>query len=175
MNWIKKIFNLNNKETLIYSLEKIYNDLKIKNSDKDEHWLLANTWMARYGNWEVSKQKGPEWIRYVAYKDTFQFSLLDFPKSIRAFSLFMVYKELGEAEAVSVMEEANQLMTEILKIQMQPNLIDEYKVRNPFTWSEIHAEKEEAKYSLLYFLKASDHLNKHPEERERVIKEMEDL
>lgn len=175
MSWIKKFLSGDEKENLIYSLEQSYNDLKTKNPDKDEHWLLINTYMARYGNWEASKQKGSELMKYISFKDTFQFSLLETPKSIRALALFLVYKELGEKEAESTVEEFNQLYGFIYKIYEEQKLLEEYQKRNPLTWGEVQNEKDESVYGLYGFLKSSDYLNKHPEEMEKVMKEMEDL
>jgi len=175
MNWIKKMLGDNDKETLITSLEQIYNDLKAKNSDKDEHWLLINTWIMRYGDWEASKQKDPKVMKYISFKDTFQFSLLETPKSIRALALFLVYKELGEKEAESTDKEFNHLYGLIQQIYERRDLLEEYKNRNPFTWNEIQTEKDESIYGLYGFLKSSDYLNKHPEEMEKVMKEMENF
>lgn len=175
MNWIKKILGGKNKETIISSLEQIYNDLKTKNPDKDEHWLLINTYMGRYGNWEVAKQKGPELMKYIAFKDTFQYSLLDSPKSIRGLALFLSYKERGDKENEGDVEESAQIVGLIQKIYEEQRLLEEYKKRNPFTWNEVQSEKDESVYGLYGFLKSSDYLNKHPEEMEKVMKEMGNL
>jgi len=78
-------------ENIIKSLEQTYFDLKKDNPDRDEHWLLANTWLNSYGSTKQAKQKGIEWAKFVAYKDTLQFSILEPPKSIRALALFLVY------------------------------------------------------------------------------------
>jgi hypothetical protein len=174
MNWIKKILNGDEKENLIYLLEQIYNDLKTRNPDKDEHWLLINTYMARYGNWEASKQKGQELMKYISFKDTFQYSLLDFPKSIRGLTLFLSYKERGNKEIEDEVEESAQIVGLIQKIYEEKKLLEEYQKRNPLTWSEVHNEKDESVYGLYGFLKSSDYLNKHPEEMEKVMREMEE-
>jgi len=83
-------------ESLIRSLEKTYSSLRKRHPDQDEHWLLANTWLEKYGSTEESKQKGPDLTRFIAYKDTITFSVLEPPNSIRGLALFLVYKELGE-------------------------------------------------------------------------------
>ncbi|MFA4999435.1 MAG: hypothetical protein WC519_01775 [Parcubacteria group bacterium] len=176
MNWIKKILGgRTDKETLTCSLEQIYDNLKKNNPNKDEHWLLANTWMARYGDLEASKQKGLKLTKYIAYKDTFQFSILDTPKSIRALVLFLIYKELGEKAAESDAEEFAQIMKPLQKFQGGGKLIEEYKHKNPFTWNEIQTEGDESIYGLYGFLNATDYLDKNPEEMERVMKEVENL
>lgn len=175
MNWIKKIFRGESKESLMDSFVQIYNDLKSKNPDKDEHWLLAHTWLTRYGDWEASKQKGPRLTRFIAYKETFQYSLLDSPKSINGLVLYLVYKELGEKEAESRAEEFGLLVNEIEDVLANGNLLDIYKVKNPFTWKEAEQEGDESMHGLLGFLKAADHLNKNPDEQERAVKELERL
>lgn len=175
MNWIKKILGGTDNKTLIHSLEQIYNDLRDKNHDKDEHWLLANVWLMRYRNRPEAKEKGKKLMRFIAYKDTFSFSMLDTPKSIRGLALFLVYKELGEQEAVDGAEEFAQIMESVQKIEGGDRLMNEYKQKNPFTWDEIQAEKDESVYGLYGFLKAADHLNKNPEEQKRVMKEIENL
>jgi hypothetical protein len=87
-------------ERLIRTLEETYFDLRSKNPDRDEHWLLANTWLKRYGASKQARQKGLKWTKFVAYKETLQFSILQSPKSIRTLALFLVYKELGEQQAI---------------------------------------------------------------------------
>jgi hypothetical protein len=114
-------------------------------------------------------------MKYIAYKDTFQYSLLDTPKSIRGLALFLSYKERGDKEIESEIEESAQIVGLIQKIHEEHNLLEEYKKRNPFTFNEVQAEKDESIYGLYGFLKASDYLNKHPEEEEKVMKEIENL
>lgn len=175
MNWIKKILGGSNKENLISLLEQIYNDLKIKNPDKDEHWLLANTWMVRYGDWEASRQKGSKLTKYIAYTTTFPYSFLDTPKSIRGLALFLSYKERGDEEDENEIEESAEIMGLIQCTQESNKLLEKYKDKNPFTWNEIQTEKDESIYGLCGFLKSADFLNKNPREQDQIIKEMENL
>lgn len=70
-------------ETLILLLERSYTRLRQQNPDRDEHELLANTWLARYGSSKQAKKEGAAWAKFVAYKDTLSFSSLEAPKSIR--------------------------------------------------------------------------------------------
>lgn len=176
MNWFKEIISDRaNRETMIHSLEQIYSDLKNKNPDKDEHWLLINTWMARYGNWEASKIKGPKLIAYIAYKDTFQFSFLDTPKSIRGLILYLAYKELGEKEAENDTKEYAQIIEPFLRIQGSGRLLNEYKRRNPYTFNEIETEKDNSIHSRYGFLKIADYFDKNPEKQEQAMEELKDL
>jgi len=155
--------------------QPIYNSLRSKNPGRDEHWILANTWLERYGNWEASKKKGSELTRFIAYKDTFQFSLLDSPKSIQSLTLYLIYKELGDKEAEGNEKEFGELTEEIRQAQDNGTLLEVYKKKNPFTWSEIEREGNESIYGLYGFLKATDHLNKNPDERERIMEELKRL
>lgn len=171
MNWVKKISGRTDREELIHSLEQIYNGLKAKNPDKDEHWLLINTWMARYENWEASKQKGPKLTKFIAYKDTLQFSFLDTPKSIRGLILYLIYKELGEKEAKNDAKEFEQIIKPFLRIQGSGDLLNEYRKRNPVTFNEIEAEKDDSIYSRYSFLETADYFDKNPEKQEQAMKE----
>jgi hypothetical protein len=143
-------------DNLIKSLEQTYFDLKKKNPDRDEHWLLANTWLIRYGSSKQAKQKGAEWTKFVAYKDTLQFSILEPPKSIRALALFLVFQELGEQQAIYYVSEFSQIMEPIMPIiesYESRAFADKYKERNPRTWEENQVEDDSSHWSrMLYFL-----------------------
>jgi len=156
-------------ENLIKSLEQAYFDLRKKNPTRDEHWFLANTWSKRYGPTEQAKQKGAEWAKFVAYKDTHAFSILEPPKSIRGLALFLVYKELGEQQALYYNSEFSQIMEPITKSKESHVFLDKYKERNPRTWKENQAE-DGSTYSLYWFLKGLELEQEHPEEAEEALK-----
>ena len=140
-------------ENLVKSLEQIYFDLREKNPDRDEHWFLANTWLIRYGSSKQAKQKGAEWTKFVAYKDTLQFSILEPPKSIRALALFLVYMELGEQQAIYHTSEFSQIMEPITEGQEIHVSADKYKERNPRTWKENQVQDDSSRWSrMLYWL-----------------------
>jgi hypothetical protein len=140
-------------EGLIRALEQIYFDLKKKSPDRDEHWFLANTWLKRYGSTKQAKQNGADWTKFVAYKDTLRFSILEPPKSIRGLALFLVYMELGEKQALCYADEFSQLMEPVMEISGTPVFLDKYKQRNPGTWEENQVEDESSQYSrMLYWL-----------------------
>jgi hypothetical protein len=140
-------------ENLIKSLEQIYFDLRKNNPDRDEHWFLANTWSKRYGSSKQAKQKGAEWTKFVAYKDTLQFSILEPPQSIRGLALFLVYKELGEQQAMYYVSEFSQIMEPITENQEIHISADKYKERNPRTWEENRVKDDSSYWSrMLYFL-----------------------
>ena len=67
------------------------------------------------------------------------------------------------------------LFTSLSENLEQPNLIERYKVKNPYTWNEIQAEKGGTEYSLLYTLKGFEHWFSSHENREQIIKEMGEI
>ena len=159
-------------ENLIKSLEQTYFDLRKNHPDWDEHSFLANTWLKRYGSTEQAKQKGTELMTFISYKDTYQFAILDSPKSIRGLALFLVYKELGEELAIFYVSEFDLIMESIIKSKEQRTFLDKYKEKNPRTWKENQVENE-SPYSLYWFLKVLEFEQEHPEEAEKLVKEIE--
>lgn len=159
-------------ENLIIELEQTYFDLRKMHPDRDEHWFLANTWLKRYGSTEQAKQKSPELMKFIAYKDTHQFSILEQPKSIRGLALFLVYKELGEQQAMLYAIEFAQIMEPIIKSKENHVFLNKYKERNPRTWKENQVE-DDSPFSLYYFLKGLEFEQEHPEEAEKLWKEIE--
>lgn len=139
-------------EELIQAVGKVYSDLRQKNPDRDEHWLLASTWLERYGCGEEAKEKGAEWARFTAYKDTIEFSMLDSPDSARALALFLAFKELGEDAARRYEREFFQLMQPVMRSRDSRLFIEEYKKKNPQTWEEVQAE-DNSEYSLYWFFR----------------------
>lgn len=139
-------------EALIKSLEETYFDLRKSNPERDEHWFLANTWLKRYGSTDEAKQKGAEWARFTAYRDTHQFAILEPPKSIRGLALLLVYKDFGEQQAKHYESELFQIMEPIIQSKKSRVFLDQYQQRNPLTWKEIQLD-EEANYSLYWFFR----------------------
>jgi hypothetical protein len=159
-------------ENLIKNLEQTYFDLKKNHPDRDEHWLLANTWLKRYGSTKEAKQKGPKKMKFIAYKDTHLFSILSPPKSIRGLALFLVYKELGVQQAIYYNSEYSGIMEPIIKSKEMHIFLDKYKERNPRTWEENQVE-DASSYSLYCSLKGLEFEQEHPEETEKLWKEIE--
>lgn len=139
-------------ENLIKSLEKTYFDLRKKHPDKDEHWFLANTWLKKYGSGEEAKEKGAEWAKFTAYKETHQFSILEPPESIRGLALILVYTKLGEQQAKHYESEFSRIMDQTMKSRINHVFLDEYKKRNPLTWKEVQVV-DNSSYSLYWFFK----------------------
>jgi len=139
-------------EDLIKSLEQTYFDLRQKHPDRDEHWFLANTWLERYGSDEEAKEKGTKWAKFTAYKETFEYAILEPPESIRALALILVFREKGEEEARQYESEFFRLMEPIVKSKENRVFIDEYKKRNPLTWKEVEVV-DDSPYSLYWFFR----------------------
>lgn len=148
-------------EDLIQLLENTYARLREQNPDRDEHWLLANIWLARYGSSKQAKKEGAYWARFTAYKDTLEFSILRTPKSIKALALFLVYKELGEDAAAQYAMEYDQLYEKIYTCKNNHTFVDEYKKRNPQTWSE-NLIKDDSPYSLYWLFRGLELRDRYP-------------
>jgi len=152
-------------EELVKSVEQTYSDLRQKNPDRDEHWLLANTCLERYGSGEEAREKGAQWTRFTAYKDTCEFAILEPPQSIRALALFLVFKELGDEPAKQYESEFFRLMEPVMKSKESRAFIDEYRQRNPLTWKEVEVA-DNSSYSLYWFLRGLELELEHDEEAE---------
>lgn len=159
-------------EELIQLLENNYSQLRHQNPDRDEHWLLANTWIARYGSSKQAKKEGLAWTNFVAYKDTLQFSILETPKSIRALALFLVYRELGENAVAPYAMEYAQLYDKIETCRSKHTYLEEYKKRNPRTWSENQVEDNSLPLSLYWLFRGIEFQDEHPEKAEEVLEQM---
>lgn len=159
-------------ENLIKSLEQTYLNLRKEHPDRDEHWFLANTWLRRYGSTDETKQKGPELMRFIAYKETHQFSILEPPESIRGLAFFLVYKESGEQQAMYYSSEFSQIMEPIIRSRARHEFLQKYKERNPRTWKENQAEND-SPHSLYWFLKGLELEQEHPEEAEKLWNEIQ--
>jgi len=158
-------------EDLILNLESSYSQLRERNQDRDEHWLLANTWLARYGSSDQAKEQGAAWANFVAYKDTLQFSILDTPRSIRALALFLFYKEWGERAAARYADEYAQLYEKIYTSMNNGTFIHEYRKKNPQTWND-NAVDDGSSYNLYWLLRGMEFRGEHPEEAEKVLGQM---
>lgn len=128
-------------EELIRSLMQTYSDLKGSHPDRDEHWLLANTWLKRYGDSEESKHKGSEFTKFTAYKDTLPFSVLEPPYSTRGLALFLIYKELGKQCSIYYSSEFRQIMQPVTESIRDGTFLTRYGQRNPQTWGEAETIK----------------------------------
>jgi hypothetical protein len=138
-------------EKLIQSVENTYYELRLYNPDRDEHWLLANTWLSRYGGTKQAKNKGQEKINFIACRDTLNFSVLLSPESIRGLALFLVYKESGEELAKYYVTEFNLIFEKVMMYKDKSIFLEKYKEINPITWKE-NQQKTESQFSLYWLL-----------------------
>ncbi len=134
-------------QELIRAVEEIYYDLRRSYPERDEHWLLANTWLRRYGSTKEAKRQGEAWVRYAAYRETLQFSILEMPKSVRAMALFMVARELGAKESLFYASGFAALTEPIVRCKESHEFLDLYRERNPRTWRE-NQDEIDAPYCL---------------------------
>jgi len=131
MGFFKSLFSSKAlAENIIKVNEETYFDLKKKHPDRDEHWLLANTWLKIFSSTKEAKRKGPELMKFIAWKDTLNFSILDPPKSIRALALYIVYKEVP-SEAYRYEEEVNKIMEPIMRMRDDGTFMGLYRKKNP--------------------------------------------
>lgn len=150
-------------ENLIKSVEETYADLRSRHPGKDEHWFLANTWLERYGSGHEAKEKGVEWARFSAYKETYDLAILEPPQSVRALALLIVCKELGEPQAKRYEAEFFKLMEPIIQSKNGRVFFDQYREKNPLTWEEIQTEGGDWTYSLFWFFRGLELEQAHDE------------
>jgi len=159
-------------EDLIKSLEDIYYGLRKKHPGRDEHWYLANTWLSRYGSTKQSRQKGPKLTQFIAYQNTHLYSILEPPKSIRGLVLFLVYKELGEEQALYYNSEFNVVMEPVMKTKAEKLFLDKYKEKNPWTWGK-NQIKDDSPFSLYWFIKGLEFEQDNPEKAKKLMERAE--
>ncbi|MCK4524922.1 MAG: hypothetical protein KAU07_00595 [Candidatus Andersenbacteria bacterium] len=154
-------------EQIIESVEKDYWQLKKDFPDMDEHWYLANTWIKRYEDTEAGKEKGRGSMNFISYQDTFSFSVLDSPKSIRAFAFFLLYKE-GFKKAEKYVYEFEDITQELGQYQKNNTLFPVYKQKNPKTYEKAQIENdpdfEGAPMNLYGYIKGLEYNYKNLEE-----------
>ena len=165
-------------ENLIKSLEQVYADLRQRHPERDEHWLLANTWLEKYGATDEAKEKGEEWTRFTAYRGTCQFSILEPPASIRGLALHLVFTELGEPAVKDYESELFRILEPVLRSEQEGNFFERYRERNPLTWEEVQEDKDST-YSLYWYFRGRELLPEFPEgevdEFDMIEKDIQDI
>jgi len=159
-------------ENLIKSLEDTYYGLRKKHPGRDEHWYLANTWLGRYGSTKQSRQKGPKLTQFIAYKDTHLYSILEPPKSMRGLALFLVYKELGEQQALHYASEFNLILEPVMKIKAENLFLDKYREKNPWTWERNQVE-DDSSLNLYWFFRGLEFERDNPEKAKKLMERAE--
>jgi hypothetical protein len=136
MGFFKSLFS--NKalaEDIIKAMEKTYWRVKKEKPGEDEHFYLASTLLRRF---EVRKKLGQdlgllnhkESLNLIVFNETMTFSILDPPESIRALSLYIVYKEVP-SEAYRYEDEFNKIMEPVLKMEENGTFMSIYRKKNP--------------------------------------------
>lgn len=121
-------------EKILSVSKQIYDKVRMERPDEDEHFYLATTWLRRFfsdkrayrhGNKLSDKELGN-----MSWTETMQFAILDPPGSIRALSLYMVYKECPR-EYLKYIKEFNKLMEPVAETKKNGTFMDVYKQKNP--------------------------------------------
>jgi hypothetical protein len=127
---------------IIGYLETNYFKARQTHLNEDEHQYLIDTLlliherrktlfpMPELGLWE----KEAMW-NSLAFNETMLFSVLDYPASIRALSLYAVYKRMP-MQSYQYEGKYNMVMTPIVKMYEAGAFIDVYKVKNPKAMKE---------------------------------------
>mgnify|MGYP001030709307 FL=1 len=157
---------------LIKNVEKHYADLYRQNPHQDGHWLLANTWLKRYGNSAQAVERGAEWTEFIALKDTMQFSVLEFPASVRALALFLVYKELAPKYSLYYWSDFHLLMEEVFRLKENRQFYQMYKFRNPQTFAR-YQQKTGGDYDVYWLLKGLEFEEQSPDLAEVLFSKFE--
>ena len=101
----------------------------------EEHQHLANVWLSRRKTFErFSGQKADdEALNLLAFSETHLFSVLDYPNSIRALGLYILYKERPDIiEKYPEFEsEYGRLIEPVLRAREAGTFLDWYKRKNP--------------------------------------------
>jgi hypothetical protein len=145
----------------IENFENTYRALKATNPNKDEHWYLANAFLEFYKDNPELKEKGPTVMRFIAFKESHLFSILDPPKSARAFAIFLVGKfneRLGK-----YVDEFQRLTAPVLKSQQEGAFFKFYKQKNPKTFMEAQNKEgteSSGPFSLYYLIQGIEAASK---------------
>lgn len=142
-----------NAELLIREIQIAYDRIRDTNSERDEHWFLAQTYLERYESQMIQQGKESELRKFIAYKDTHLFAMLDHPNSIRALCLYLVHQEFGDKYSEYYITEFNLLMEKVMTLLTGEDRLTLYRNNNPVTYSE-NQHPDESLYSLHYLINA---------------------
>jgi hypothetical protein len=119
---------------LLSLTSEIYEKVRSERPDEDEHFYLATTWLRRFFSGKKAYQYGErlsdEELGNLSWTETIDFSILTPPNSLRAMSLYMVYKECPK-EYLKHVKEYNTLMTLVTEVKKNGTFMDFYKQMNP--------------------------------------------
>lgn len=139
MKLIKKYFNIkpNPKDILKY-FEMNYHEARDTQSNADEHQYLANTLLLileEKKNLDTAERELGLWDKEtmwnsLALNETMLFSVLNYPESIRALSLYAVYKRVP-TQSYKYGKEYDKIMAPVIEMYENATFIDVYKNMNP--------------------------------------------
>lgn len=136
LNNIRGVFNTKVMgEEILATQVRMYHHFKQSNPHFEEHELLANVWLSRRKALELfAKQKtDDETLSLLAFTETHLFAVLDYPNSIRALALYMLYKERPDivAKHPEFYAEFRELMEPVFRAQQNGTFQEWYKRKNP--------------------------------------------
>jgi len=101
----------------------------------EDHELLAKVWLSRQKAREqyMSQKTDDHTLNLLAFTETHLFSVLDYPKSIRALGLYTVYKERLDIieQHPEFAEEYGELVEPALRARLEGTFMEWYKRKNP--------------------------------------------
>ena len=113
---------------------QIYDKVKEERPDEDEHFYLATTWYRKHFKDKRPYQQDDPLLEgelsRLSWTETMQFATLDPPASIRALSLYMVYKECPR-EYLKYVQEYNKLMEPVMTALEDDTFMEVYRGKNP--------------------------------------------
>lgn len=122
-------------EEIVETIVRMYRDLKQSNSHFEEHQLLASVWLSRRKTLErfAGQKTDNETLNLLALTETHLFSVLDYPNSIRALGLHMLYKERPDiiAKYPEFEAEYSRLIEPVLRAQQAETFLEWYRQKNP--------------------------------------------
>jgi hypothetical protein len=139
MGFLKNIQGIFNTkvmgEEIVDTQVRMYQQLKQSNPRFEEHELLANVWLSRRQTLErlTGQKTDHETLSLLAFTETHLFSVLDYPDSIRALGLYMVYKERPDiiAKHPEFESEYGRLIGPVLRAQEAETFLEWYRRKNP--------------------------------------------
>lgn len=133
---IRGIFNTKVMgEEIVDTQVRMYQQFKQSNPHLEEHELLANVWRSRRKALElsISQKTDDETLNQLAFTETHLFSVLDYPNSIRALGLYIVYKERPDiiGKHPEFQAELDRLLKPVFRAQDDGAFLKWYQRKNP--------------------------------------------
>lgn len=101
-----------------------------------------------------------------------QFSVLEFPASVRVLALFLVYKELAPEHSLYYWSDFDLLMEEVFRLKENRKFYQMYKFRNPQTFARCQ-QKTGGDYDVYWLLKGLEFEEQNPDLAEVLFSKFE--